>query len=107
MAASAVVILTAINGVQSSSGIATSTISAPKSSKTLDAIIKTALRIKEIRANDIRNANKDNINEMVELVSVNNVQYQINNSKNIHQFSHLPMNYKTKKCQKFYLGYEI
>ena len=51
--------------------------------KTLDAIIKTALRIKEIRANDIRNANKDNINEMVELVSVNNVQYQINNSKNI------------------------
>ena len=51
--------------------------------KTLDAIIKTALRIKEIRANDIRNANKDNINELVDMVSVNNVQYQINNSKNL------------------------
>ena len=51
--------------------------------ETLDAIIKTALRIKEIRANDIRNANKDNINELVDMVSVNNVQYQINNSKNL------------------------
>lgn len=51
--------------------------------KTLDAIIKTSLRIKEIRANDVRNANKDNINEIEEMVVVANVQYQINNDKNI------------------------
>lgn len=51
--------------------------------KTLDAIIKTSLRIKEIRANDVRNANKDNINEIEEMVIVANVQYQINNDKNI------------------------
>ena len=51
--------------------------------KTLDAIIKTSLRIKEIRANDVRNANKDNINEIEEMVVVANVQYQINNNKGL------------------------
>ena len=51
--------------------------------KTLDAIIKTSLRIKEIRANDVRNANKDNINEIEEMVVVADVNYQIRNDKNI------------------------
>ena len=51
--------------------------------KTLDAIIKTSLRIKEVRANDVRNANKDNINETEEMVVVANVQYQINNNKGL------------------------
>jgi len=51
--------------------------------KTLDAIIKTSLRIKEIRANDVRNANKDNINETEEMVVVADVNYQIRNDKNI------------------------
>lgn len=51
--------------------------------KTLDAIIKTSLRIKEVRANDVRNANKDNINETEEMVAVANVQYQINNNKGL------------------------
>ena len=51
--------------------------------KTLDAIIKTSLRIKEVRANDVRNANKDNINEIEEMVVVANVQYQINNNKGL------------------------
>ena len=51
--------------------------------KTLDAIIKTSLRIKEVRANDVRNANKDNINEVEEMVVVANVQYQINNNKGL------------------------
>jgi hypothetical protein len=51
--------------------------------KTLDAIIKTSLRIKEVRSNDVRNANKDNINENEEMVVVANVQYQINNNKGL------------------------
>lgn len=51
--------------------------------KTLNAIIKTSLRLKEIRNNDIRNANKDNINEVEEMVVVANVQYQINNNKGL------------------------
>jgi len=51
--------------------------------KTLDAIIKTSLRIKEVRSNDVRNANKDNINETEEMVVVANVQYQINNNKGL------------------------
>ena len=42
-----------------------------------------ALRIKEIRANDVRNANKDNINEIEEMVVVADVNYQIRNDKNI------------------------
>ena len=56
--------------------------------KDLDLIVKGRVKdaqylIDELHDNDVRNANKDNINEIEEMVVVADVNYQIRNDKNI------------------------